>query len=192
MCGCRPISDTISALSSPHPPTHPTPQEPTHSPALSQMMVGIWRSARANAAMARLFLPGVRAARSSTTRAICAERGDGNKGVSRQSLLAGGVRCQVVRHVRHLQGRGRRAGGQVVGGSTVACHTCNALHKPSAARQTGPPPSQSAHLHLCPAAAADDSQIKRSPIQALPEPATTPPPTPTNLHLRPAAAKDDS
>ena len=32
-----------------------------HAPALSQMMVGIWRSARANAAMASDFLPGVRA-----------------------------------------------------------------------------------------------------------------------------------
>ena len=42
-----------------------------HPPALSQMMVGIWRSARAKAAMARLRLPGVRSARSSTTRAIC-------------------------------------------------------------------------------------------------------------------------
>ncbi len=35
------------------------------------MMVGIWRSARAKAAMASDFFPGVRAASSSTTRAIC-------------------------------------------------------------------------------------------------------------------------
>ena len=38
------------------------------------MMVGIWRSARANAAMASDFFPGVRADSSSTTRAICGKK----------------------------------------------------------------------------------------------------------------------
>lgn len=37
------------------------------APALSEMMVGMERSARAKAAIARLRLPGVRAAASSTT-----------------------------------------------------------------------------------------------------------------------------
>lgn len=41
------------------------------APALSQMVVGMAQRARAKAAMARLRFPGVRAPRSSTTRAIC-------------------------------------------------------------------------------------------------------------------------
>jgi hypothetical protein len=42
------------------------------APALSQMVVGIARSAVAKASIARLRLPGVRAAPSPTARAICA------------------------------------------------------------------------------------------------------------------------
>mmetsp|Transcript_21209 Transcript_21209/g.63834 ORF Transcript_21209/g.63834 Transcript_21209/m.63834 type:complete len:261 (-) Transcript_21209:1028-1810(-) len=53
---CARSCDTSSALS---------------SPALSQIVVGMARRARAKAAMARLRFPGVRAPKSSTTRAIC-------------------------------------------------------------------------------------------------------------------------
>lgn len=59
------------------PPTTLRPLLPA-SPALSQMMVGIWRRARPKAAMASDFLPGVRAARSSTTLDICT-KGDGGR-----------------------------------------------------------------------------------------------------------------
>ena len=78
--------------------------QPARAPALSQMMVGIWRSARANACMARLRLPGVRSARSSTTRAICVEtKGAGQPGMrwaeQRRELWEG---RRVVHHARRL------------------------------------------------------------------------------------------
>ncbi len=68
----QPASEALPGLScrTCHGPIPPCLVLQQASPALSQMMVGIWRSARAKACIARLFLPGVRAARSSTTCAI--------------------------------------------------------------------------------------------------------------------------